>query len=93
MKGEPKVHCSLVKYKNKGSYDILKDISEHLTLIQLMDYIGNMNHAISIVGYQIFDYNYKKALVRNRGSLDMICAPSVGEEQVDDFETLYTAVI
>ena len=49
-----------------GSYDILKDISEHVTLFQLMDYLGNANNAISIVGYCIFDKNYKKALVLNR---------------------------
>ena len=59
-KGEPKVHYSLVKYKKKGSYDILKDISENVTLVQLMDSLGNVNHAISVVGYWIFDSNYKK---------------------------------
>ena len=80
MKGEPKVHYSLVKYNKKGSYDIMKYISEHVTLVQLMDYLGNVNHAISVVGYWIFDSNYKKSLVLNRESLDMICAPSVDEE-------------
>ena len=65
-KGEPKVHYNLVKYNKKGSYDILKDISEHVNLVQLMDYLGNVNHAISAVGYWIFDSNYKKALVLNR---------------------------
>ena len=57
-----------------------------------MDSLGNVNHAISVVGYWIFDSNYKKALVLNRASLDMICAPSVGEEQADKFETVFTAV-
>ena len=51
IKGKPKVHYSLIKYKNRGSYDILTDISEHVTLVQLMDYLGNVNHAISVVGY------------------------------------------
>ena len=51
IKGEPKVHYTLVKYKKKGSYDILKDISEHVTLVQLIDYLGNINHAISVVRY------------------------------------------
>ena len=60
MKGEPKVHYSLVKYKKKGYYDILKDISEHFTLVKLMDSLGNVNHAISVFGYWIFDSNYKK---------------------------------
>ena len=62
-----------------GSYDILKEITEHVTLVQLMNYLGNVNHAISVVRYWIFDSNYKKLLVLNRESLDMICAPSVGE--------------
>ena len=35
----------------------------------------------------------KKALVLNRESLDMICAPSVGEEKVTEFEIVFTAVI
>ena len=57
-----------------------------------MDSLGNVNHAISVVGYWIFDSNYKKALVLNRESLDMICAPYVGEEQADKFELLFNAV-
>ena len=60
MKGEPKVNYSLVKYKKKGSYDILKYISERVTLVQLMDYLGNVNHAISVFGYWVFQSNYKK---------------------------------
>ena len=66
IKGDPKVHNSLMKYKKKGSYDILKDISENVTLVQLMDSLGNVNHTTSVVGYWIFDSNYKKALVINR---------------------------
>ena len=38
-----------------GSYDILKDISEHVTLFQLMNSLGNENDAISVVEYWIFD--------------------------------------
>ena len=45
------------------SYDILKEISEHFTLVQLMDYLGNVKCSISVVGYWVFDSNYKKALV------------------------------
>ena len=75
-----------------GSHDILKDISEHVTLVQLMDSLDNVNHTINVVGYWIFDSNYKKALILNRQSLNMICAPSVGEEQVAKFETVFTSV-
>ena len=54
-----------MKYKNKGSYDILTDISENFTLVKSMDSLGDVNYAISVVGYWIFDSNYKRALVLN----------------------------
>ena len=57
-----------------------------------MDSLGNVNHAISVVGNWIFDSNYEKALVLNRASLDMICTPSVGEEQAAKFESVFTEV-
>ena len=57
-----------------------------------MDSIGNVNHAISVVGNWIFDSKYERALVLNRASLDMICAPSVGEEQNTRFEKVFYAV-
>ena len=60
------MYYSLGKYKNMGSCSILKDIREHVTLVQLMDYLGNVNHAIGVVGYCIFDSNYEKSLVLNR---------------------------
>ena len=60
IKGKTKVHYSLRRYKMKGSYDFLTDISENFTLAQLMDSLENANHAISVVGYWIFDSNYKK---------------------------------
>ena len=40
-----------------GYYDILTDISENVTLAQLMGYLGNINYDISVVGYWIFDSN------------------------------------
>ena len=85
IKGKPKVHYSLMKCKQTGSYNILKDISENVTLFQLMDSLGNVNHAISVVGYWIFDSNYNKALVLKRASLETICAQYVGEEQAAKF--------
>ena len=87
-KGEQKVYYSLRKYEKMGSFDIFIDISEHVTLIQLMDYLGNVSRAITFVGYCIFDSNYEKALLLYREFLDMICAPSVGEKQVAMFEKI-----
>ena len=75
-KGEARVHYKLMKYKKTGDYKLLEDISANITLVQLMDSLENMNHAISVVGGWIFDSNYERALVLNRASLDMICAPT-----------------
>ena len=91
-KGEARVHYKLMKYKKMGDYKIFEDISANFTLVQLMDSLVNVNHAISVVGSWIFDSNYERALVLNRASLDMICAPSVGEEQDSMFEKVYYAV-
>ena len=71
--GESRAHYNLIKYKKMREYKILDDISENVTLVQLMDSLGNVNHAISVVGNWIFESNYEKALVLNRASLDMIC--------------------
>ena len=73
------MYYSLIKYKQKGTYKLLGDVSKHVALVQFMDSLGYVNHAISVIGYWIFDSNYKKELLLNRTSFDMICAPSVGE--------------
>ena len=54
-----------------------------------MDYMVNVNHAISVVGYCILDSNYDKSLLINRELLDTIFAVSVGEELVDTFEKVF----
>ena len=77
-KGEVRVHYKLIKYKNMGDFKILEDISANVTLVQLMDSIGNVNHAFCVVGNWIFDSNHERSLVLNKASLDMICAPSIG---------------
>ena len=81
-----------MKYKKMGEYNILEGISANVTLVQLMDSLENVNHAISVVGSWIFDSNYERALVLNKASLDMNCDPSVGEEQAAKFEKVYYAV-
>ena len=48
--GEARLHYNLIKYKKKGLYNFLEDISKHVTLFQLMDSLGNVNHAISVFG-------------------------------------------
>ena len=36
-KGEARVHYLLERIKKKGEYDILKNISANVTIVQLMD--------------------------------------------------------
>ena len=38
------------------------DTNDNFTLVQLIDSIGNVNHAVSIFGKWIFDSNFRKAL-------------------------------
>ena len=83
----------LRKYKNKGYFYILTDIGEHVTLLKLIDYVGDVNHAIIVAGYWIFDSKYGKALLLNREYLDMIFTLSVGEKQLATFETAFFAMI
>ena len=46
--------------EENDAFGILSYISEDITLVQLMDSLGNVNHAISIVWYWIFHSNYNK---------------------------------
>ena len=57
-----------------------------------MDSLGNVNHAISMVGNSIFDSNYDKLICLTQELLDLICSLSVGEEQVATYRSLFFAV-
>ena len=50
-----------------------------------MDTLGNDNRAIGIVENWVFDSNDEKALRLTRESMNLICSPSVGEEQIVKF--------
>ena len=67
-------------------------LSDNVTLSQAMDYLGNKKNAFNIFGYWIFDSNNEKSLVITRESLDIVCARSVGEEQVTKSETVFYAI-
>ena len=88
IKGEQNLQYNLTIWKKNNDFDILNDINEDVTLVQLMDSLGNVNHAISVVGYWIFDSNYNKALCLTQESLDKICSPSIGKELVANISTL-----
>ena len=57
IKGKHNLRYNLTIWKKNDAFDVLNDISENVTLVQLMDSPGNVNHAISIVGPWIFDSN------------------------------------
>ena len=65
---------------------------ENVTLVQLIDPLGNVNHATSTVGHWIFYSNYDKALCLTQWSLDIICSPSICKEQVATFLSVFYAV-
>ena len=92
IKGEQNLQYNLKIWKKNNDFDILNDINEDVTFVQLMVSIGNVNHAISIVGYWIFDYNYKKAFFLTQESLDIICSTSIGKELVATFISVFYAV-
>ena len=92
IKGEKNLQYNLTIWKKIYAFDILNDINEYVTLVQLMESLGNVNHAISIVGYCIFDSNYNKALCLTQESLDIICSTSIGEELVATCRSVFYAV-
>ena len=57
LKGEHHLRYHLKIWNKKGAFGIINDISENIYLVQVMDTLVNMNHAISIVSYWIF-YNF-----------------------------------
>ena len=43
-----------------GEFNILTDISDHVTLIKTIDTAGNVNHTVSIIGCWIYNPNLQK---------------------------------
>ena len=59
-KYDKRLRYNLEQWKNKSTSDIMNNISDNFKLVQLMNLLGNTNHALSVVGKWIFDYNYEK---------------------------------
>ena len=53
-KGYQSLHYKVKQWKVKGIFDILGDTSKNVTLVKLMDTVGNMNHAVNIVEKWIY---------------------------------------
>ena len=62
IKGGQHLRYNMMVWNKKYAFDIPNNISKYITLLQLMDSLGNVNHATSIVRYWIFDSNYEKSL-------------------------------
>ena len=62
IKVEQNLKYNMSIWKKYDAFDILNDISEDVTLVQLMDSLGNVNHDIIIVGCWMFYSNYDKSL-------------------------------
>ena len=62
IKREQNLQYNLTIWNNSDAFDIIHDNCEDVTLVQLMESLVNVNHAISIVGYWIIESNYKKSL-------------------------------
>ena len=48
IKGEEHLRYNPIIWNKNDAFDILNNISEYVTLVNLMDSLGNVNHAISI---------------------------------------------
>ena len=79
IKGQQNLRYNLTIYSKNDAFDILNGISEFFSLVQLMDSLVTVNHAISIVGIWILDFNHKKALCLTQISMDLICSPFIGK--------------
>ena len=62
IKGEHNLRYNLRVCQKNDTFNILNNISKYVTLVQLIESLGNVNHAISIVWYCIFESNYEKAI-------------------------------
>ena len=76
-----------------GTFGITNNISEHVTLAQLMNLIGNTNHAVSVVGKCIFDPNYEKSFLLTIESFTLSCSCSDKNYTIEIFNEVYYAAM
>ena len=62
IKSGQKLRYNMKVFYKKDAFGILNNIYGYVTLVQLMESLGNVNHVISIVGYWIFDSKFEKSL-------------------------------
>ena len=79
-KVEQSLHYKLLQWKKTITFGILNNISEYVTLMQLMNLFVNVNHAVSVVREWIFYSNYDISLLLNIDSLNLVYACYDGED-------------
>ena len=67
-KGARRLKYSFKKRKKNIPFDILNNISEYVTLVQMKDSRGNVNCAVSVVGDFIVVSNFEKGFTLNKAS-------------------------
>ena len=88
-KGEQCLRCKPEEWNKEGTFYVVNNISEHVTLVQLMYSLGNVNHTVSLVGKWIFNSNYEKVLQLKIESLNLICSCSDEYQNVTIFNWVY----
>ena len=69
-KGKPQCKITYKIFKETDGYDPLFGISPFPTLIQLAEYLGDIQHCVTVVGKCIFDNNIQFAPTLNYSGLD-----------------------
>ena len=65
-----------------------------MMLVQLIYIAGNVNHAVSIIGCQKYDSNYKRAFYLIKQSMDIICSLSKDKKGMyAEFKDVYYDVM
>ena len=89
---EPRLRYTATFYVRDDQYDVVKEISKHITLLQLEDVKGSISHSCTVVGKWIFDSNFAYALPLSTKSLDLICSTDEDHEDSEMFMCIYRAV-
>ena len=90
-KGDQHLHYKLEQWKKADTFDILNNISEYVTLVQLMYSLCNVNNALSVVRNWIL-IQITKILAVDIDSLDLIFACSDEDDYFARFQVVFYAV-
>ena len=83
---------SFKQWNNIRKFDILNNISEYITLVQLKYFIVNVNHSVSVVGDWIVYSNFENILTLNEVSLDLIVYCADDKDAISEFEEVFYVV-